>query len=276
MAENEEENSLISYDIERTIQQVLNTEEDEDDAYSCKSNLFFNEANTRYSELKFGDHASDYAGRRTQITNIDTKSMISNQDKYISFVQDEISLDGTEKTGNLFIPFMERENRFPSNTHENSFPESTSSLCVTDKYTDDIPYEINYGKAGDIKIDQGYQTIILNNHERIDKVVDQLFKHNDSSKNTIKIECYVGQLTLEDIQSIFRQFLNISQIHLIDRLNDKLLGTHFRSNKMNPQKNMYFNQMTDSGILASEITPSLEKMTMADATPKKIFIRHQK
>ena len=46
MAENDE-SSLVSYDIERSIQQVLDTQEDEDDCHSQGVNMFFNEANSR-------------------------------------------------------------------------------------------------------------------------------------------------------------------------------------------------------------------------------------
>jgi len=142
--------------------------------------------------------------------------MNSNQDKYISLVQDEISLDGTDRAGNLFMPFMERENRFPGIKYEDSYVRSTSSVCVTEKNMDDFHMDIGAQMNTDTKIYHLYNIISLHVQDGIEKAIDQIFKQTDLGCKVIKIECFSNQLTTEEILSIFEQFTNIEQIQIVD------------------------------------------------------------
>jgi len=236
MAEKDEESSLMSYDIERSIHQVIDTQEDEDDDYSIGTNVFFNEANSRFISKKFGDNVSDYAGRRSNITNIDNQSMNSNQDRYISLVQDEMSLDDNDRTSNYFIPFIEPENRFIGADHHANYSKSVSSAIVSDKMNDEFLSDFHYKDTYNFIDSKTYIDIVLGEYENIGKVIDWLLKQKeDQAKHNIKIECHAGQLSAEDIQSVFQQVSHTEQIQLYDKITGSLLATHFRKSDRYPE-----------------------------------------
>ena len=85
MAKNEDESSQMSIDIQNSLLKILDFNEDEEEENTSSSNKRSNKASEdKKMNSKVRDNVSDYTGYRTPISNIDNKSMNSNQDSSIT------------------------------------------------------------------------------------------------------------------------------------------------------------------------------------------------
>ena len=90
MAKNEDESSQMSIDIQNSLLKILDFNEDEEEENTSSSNKRSNKASEdKKMNSKVRDNVSDYTGYRTPISNIDNKSMNSNQDKHIGLYPDD-------------------------------------------------------------------------------------------------------------------------------------------------------------------------------------------
>jgi len=260
MAENDEESSQMSYEIERSIQQMLDTQEDEDDAYTSGTNILSNETSERKINSKFGDNASDYTRRRTQISNVDNKSSNSGQDKHIPLTQEDVPLEDSEYTGNYFMPFMEKEHCFLGLEQEMNMNKVNSNFYESDRFTDGPPIKLLHNEFNEVAEIPVPLIIKLEDHEGVDNALEKLFVYSKKSSLLI-IECYVGQLTKLHVTSLFDRFEEIEQIQLVNKLNKAVITTYFRE-----------------GVKKNQAIKVVSKLKESmQANPPRTFVRgHQK
>lgn len=222
MAENDD-SSLISFDIERSIQQVLDTQEDEDDCHSQGINMFFNEANSRGLGKNFLDNASDYARRRSKIEHIDNKSLFSHPDHYISLVQDDVSQEEIDKNGNYFLPFTDPDAKWEVDNEAND-PKFINSLIVSDSLNDEA--KTSYFNRENNKLSQSLNRIALiaKKSDSLTNLIDALkIKIKDYKSVELSIEWEDRQFRNENLNIIFENFRQVNKISIIDSTNFEVL-----------------------------------------------------
>lgn len=220
MAENDEGSSLRSYEIERSIQQVLDTQEDEEDTNSEWVNLFFNEGNSGSYWKKFWDNTSDYADKRSQIENIDNKSLNSHPDHYISLVQDESSLDDIDKTGNYFIPFLEQDCKgLQQKDVEANGPKAVSSLIISEFLNDDGFGAGWLKEGGDRAESHGWLTIKTKKTDKLTSLFEMLKEITRGKLSVnIRITCEKDQFGWEELRPLLGDLRNIRKLQVVNQI----------------------------------------------------------
>lgn len=268
MADNEEETYFNDFGIFKGFSQALDLNEDDDDVLSYGANAYTHEPNSLPNKNRFCDNSSDYAGRRTLITNVDNKSMNSHQERLRGFGADEISLDDEDNYGAYSRAFYEPENRFLSVEREGEHPFSSSNTILSDKVTDENQEEMCFKPNLDFLEEDKTLKISLNDYEGVEKVVDTISKHSEDYEFTIlQIECYQGQLSKENIQTILSASKGFKSIQLMDTTDSKIFATH------KPVQNEMQRNLDEVTVNSFGIGSSPAKI---DMTPKKDTHRHQK
>lgn len=141
MAEQEDDSSQLS-DIQNNLFKLLDLNEDEEEENTSSSNKFSNKTSGNKKNSKVRDNVSDYAGYRTSISNIDNKSMNSNQDKHIGLSPEDGEREEVDPSGCYFDPFVEKDAQLFGMDPESLFGKVSCNLHQSERFNRERPVKL--------------------------------------------------------------------------------------------------------------------------------------
>ena len=177
---------------------------------------------------KFLDNASDYAGRRIKIDQIDNKSLYSHPDHYISLVQDDASLEDVDRNGNYFLPFTDPDEKCPIDKEIND-PKSIWSMLNSESLNGEVRITDISNKKDEVSQLLSQVNISMKKTDSLMSFIDKLrIKIKDYKSVELNIKWDENQLSGQDLNSIFEKLKQINKISVIDSISWELLFSSCR------------------------------------------------
>lgn len=143
MAQNDDDSSQMSIDIQNSLLKILDFNEDEEEENTSTSNKLSNKtSDNKKKNSKVRDNISDYSGHRTPISNIDNKSMNSNQDQHIGLYPDDGEKEDMDPSSNYFNHFVDKDFQLFGLEQDAGLGKISCNLFGSDRFNDERPIKL--------------------------------------------------------------------------------------------------------------------------------------
>jgi hypothetical protein len=154
MDENDDESSQMSIDIQKRLFEILDFNEGEEEENTSSSNKRSKKTSEdKKKNSKVRDNTSDYSGYRTPISNVDNKSMNSNQDQHIRLCPEDGEKEDMDHSGNCFNNFADKDFQLFGIDQEACFGRISCNLNGSDRFKDERPIKLPSNDLNDFGVE---------------------------------------------------------------------------------------------------------------------------